>query len=141
MSLRWMVDELHRRLIARGWRDVRQAYGFVLLVVRTGPTTPVELAAALDVSKQAASKVAEAMVEDGLLTKVVDEHDARRRPLALSARGERLLVDVEAIYVELEHEWAEVIGESGVTQTRPRLTRVLRAAHGGTLPTIRPTWS
>jgi DNA-binding MarR family transcriptional regulator len=141
MALRWMIDELHARLGARGWRDVRPAYGFVLLVVRAGPTTPVELAAALDVSKQAASKVADAMVEDGLLTKVVDEQDGRRRTLALSARGERLLTDVEAIYAELENEWAAIIGESGVTQTRNRLTRVLQAGHGGTLPTIRPAWS
>ena len=141
MSLRWMIDELHRRLAARGWRGVRPAYGFVLLAVRAGPTTPVELAAALDVSKQAASKVADAMVADGLLTKVVDEHDTRRRRLALSARGERLLAEVEAIYVELEREWAATIGEAGVAETRSRLTRVLRAAHGGALPTIKPSWT
>jgi DNA-binding MarR family transcriptional regulator len=141
MTLRWMVDELHRRLAARGWSGVRPAYGFVLLAVRAGPTTPVELAATLDVSKQAASKVADAMVADGLLTKVVDEHDSRRRRLALSARGEQLLVEVEAVYVELENEWAAIIGETGVAQTRNRLTRVLQAAHGGSLPAIRPSWT
>jgi Mn-dependent DtxR family transcriptional regulator len=81
---------------------VRPAYGFVLLAERAGPPTPVELAAALDVSKQAASKVAHAMVADGLLTKV---------------------------------------GEAGVAETRSRLTRVLRVAHGGALPTIKPSWT
>ena len=139
MGYRWMIDELHARLRAMGWTGIRPAYGFVLLVVRGGPTTPTALAAELDVTKQAASKLADAMVSAGLLTRVVDAADSRRRHLTLAARGAELLADVEAIYADLEQEWAAVIGASALDETRRRLTRALRAVHGGELPTIRPT--
>jgi len=138
MAYRWMIDELHARLVDEGWEDIRPAYGFVLLVVRAGPITPGALAAELDVTKQAASKLADAMVADGLLTRVVDDGDARRRRLTLSHRGVALLAAVERIYSALEDEWTAVIGATAVEQTRRRLARVIRAAHGGHLPTIRP---
>jgi DNA-binding MarR family transcriptional regulator len=139
MAYRWMIDELHARLRAAGWDGIRPAYGFVLLAVREGPTNPTALAAALDVSKQAASKLADAMVGDGLLTRVVGTADARQRRLALAPRGAALLGAVEAIYAEIERECADVIGTTALDQTRSRLTKLVRAAHGGALPTIRPT--
>ena len=138
MGYRWMIDELHARLRAIGWTGIRPAYGFVLLVVRAGPTTPTALAAALDVTKQAASKLADAMVSAGLLTRVVDAGDSRQRHLTLAVRGVELLADVETIYAELEQEWATVIGATALEETRRRLIRALRAVHGGELPTIRP---
>ena len=139
MGYRWMIDELHVRLRAQGWAGIRPAYGFVLLAVRGGPITPTALATALDVSKQAASKLADAMVADALLARSRDTGDSRLRVLTLAPRGERLLEAVEAIYAELEVEWAAVIGPTALGQTRRRLTDVLTAVHGGTLPVIRPT--
>ena len=139
MGYRWMIDELHVRLRAQGWDGIRPAYGFVLLVAREGPITPTALAAALDVSKQAASKLADAMVADALLARTRDPGDSRLRVLTLAARGEQLLDAVEAIYADLEEEWAAVIGPTALRQTRQRLTTALTAVHGGTLPVIRPT--
>ncbi len=139
MGYRWMIDELHVRLRARGWEGIRSAYGFVLLAVRDRPLTPTALAAVLDVSKQAASKLADAMVVDGLLARESDEFDHRARQLRLTSRGVQLLGAVEEIYAELEAVWADVIGDVALRQTRARLTAALTAVHGGTLPSIRPT--
>lgn len=139
MGYRWMIDELHARLRSRGWIGVRPAYGFVLLAVRGGPLTPTGLAATLEVSKQAASKLADAMVADGLLTRGRGAVDGRSRVLTLAPRGEQLLVAVEAIYAELEGEWAAVIGPAAVRDARTHLTAVLAALHGGALPVVRPT--
>jgi DNA-binding MarR family transcriptional regulator len=138
IGYRWMIDELHTRLRDRGWTGIRPAYGFVLLAVRDRPLTPTALAAVLDVSKQAASKLADAMVLDGLLSRDRDDLDSRLRVLTLAPRGQQLLVVVEEIYAELEGEWAGVIGEGALRQTRARLTTVLTAVHGGALPVIRP---
>ncbi len=60
MAYRHLVVGLHERLAARGWRDVRPQYGYVLLACRDRPTTSGELAGMLGVSKQAASKLADA---------------------------------------------------------------------------------
>jgi DNA-binding MarR family transcriptional regulator len=139
MAYRWMIDELHVRLRERGWSDVRPSYGFVLLVVRSKPVTPTALAAELGVTKQAASKLADIMVDAGLLSRVVDDHDTRQRLLALDHRGHALLAEVERIYDELESELAELIGSNALEQTRTRLARIVLATHGEQFPTIRPS--
>ena len=45
MAYRYFIEELHERLRARGWTDLRPAYGFVLLAARRQPTTTTALAA------------------------------------------------------------------------------------------------
>ena len=137
MSFTLMIDELHSRLRERGWTDVRRSFGFVLLAVRDKTTTSTELAAVLGVTKQATSKLLDAMEHAGFVERATATHDARVRTVELADRGRRLLDAVEAIYVDLEAEWAGVIGARAVEQTRQNLRRVLLDAYGGTLPAVR----
>lgn len=139
MAFRSLIDELHDRLQARGWKDVRASYGYVLVAARDAPLTVTAVAALLGMTKQAASKLVDAMVEGGYLCRSADSEDARRQRLELSSKGARLLAAVEAIYAELEGEWGEIIGGRAVERVRSDLTRVLRGLHGGRLPAIRPT--
>jgi DNA-binding MarR family transcriptional regulator len=139
MAFRQLIDDLHARLAERGWTDVRQSFGFVLLAIRDEETTTTELARLLGVSKQATSKLLDAMA----LGRYVERRsavsgDGRVKTVALAPRGHELLTAVEAIYTELEAEWSEVIGATGLEQTRARLERVLRSRHGGQLPQLRP---
>ena len=136
MAYRQLVDDLHRRLAARGWSDVRPAFGFLLLALREGPVSLRELVATLGTSKQAVSKLADAMVAAGLVERAADPRDARAKDLRLTARGRALLADVEEIYGELETGWAETLA---VESLRRDLDTVVRAAHGGALPPVRPT--
>ena len=138
LAYTWMIDRLHERLREDGWIGIRPAFGFPLLAVRDAPLTTTELAARLGVSKQAVSRLADDMVELGLLERTPDESDGRRVLLALSPLGHRLLADVEGIYRDLEHEWASLIGDTALHQTKARLATVLETVHHGTLPTIRP---
>ena len=114
MAYRLLVDDLHRELAARGWTEVRPAFGFLLLALRAGPVSLRELVATLGTSKQAVSKLAAAMVEAGLVERVADRRDARAKDLRLTARGEALLGEVEEIYGELEAGWATTLGADGV---------------------------
>jgi DNA-binding MarR family transcriptional regulator len=139
MAYRQLVDDLHRRLAARGWSDVRPAFGFLLLALREGPVSLRELVATLGTSKQAVSKLADAMVAAGLVERAADPRDARAKDLRLTARGRALLVDVEEIYGELETGWAETLGADAVESLRRDLETVVRAAHDGALPPVRPT--
>jgi DNA-binding MarR family transcriptional regulator len=138
MAYRHLVVALHERLESRGWREVRPQYGYVLLACRDRPTTSGQLAGLLGVSKQAASKLADAMVDDELLRRRTSAEDSRAKPLALTAPGRRLLVQVEQIYLELEQEWADVLGRDRVEQVRGGLVEVLTTAYGGELPPVRP---
>jgi DNA-binding MarR family transcriptional regulator len=139
MAYRLLVDELHERLAERGWAGVRPAFGFVLLALRDGPASLGDLPGVLGTTKQAVSKLVDAMVGVGLVERVADPRDARAKDLQLTGRGRALLADVEEIYGELEDGWARTLGPAGVDGLRRELETVLRAAHGGALPPVRPT--
>ena len=139
LAARALVDELHRRLAARGWPDIPPAAGYVLLACRTSPSTGNEIAALMRTSRQAASKLIEGLAAAGLVERGTDESDSRRKPVALSARGQQLLAAVEELYAELEQEWADILGRPAVEDTRANVTRVLLHTFGGNLPAIGPT--
>jgi len=132
------ADGLHERLHERGWADVRESYGFVLLATRGAPTTTTDLAALLGVSKQATSKLLEAMEVSGYVRRTADPIDARVKVVELADRGHELLAVVEQVYAELEAEWAATIGSAAVEQVRAGLLGVLLAGNEGTLPAVRP---
>jgi len=137
MAYRMLVDDLHQRLAERGWAGVRPAFGFVLLALRGGPVLLRELPGVLGTSKQAVSKLVEAMVAAGLVERMADPTDSRAKQVRLSARGRALLADVEEIWAELERGWGQALGERRLEDLRGDLTAVLRAAHGGALPEVR----
>jgi len=139
MAYRLLIDDLHRELAARGWSEVRPAFGFLLLALREGPVSLRDLVTTLGTSKQAVSKLADAMVGVGLVERIADPRDARAKDLQLTARGQALLADVEEIYGELEVGWATALGAEGVAPLRRDLEAVIRAAHGGVLPPVRPS--
>ena len=137
MAYRLLVDELHERLAERGWAGVRPAFGFVLLALRDGPALLGDLPGVLGTSKQAVSKLVDAMVAAGYAERVVDPRDARARRVQLSVRGQALLADVEHIWAELEEGWSQVLGGTRLDRVRADLETVVRAAHGGALPAVR----
>lgn len=139
MALNSLIDDLHARLAASGFDDVRPAFGFVLLAARKQSVTAKEIAAQNGTSKQAATKLLALMESCNYLRRAPSGSDGRERPFELTPRGRKLLVRVEAIYRELEAEWARVIGSVGVEGVRSGVTRALRARHGGSLPPVRPT--
>ena len=138
IGYRLLIDGLHDRLRARGWTDVRPAFGFVLLAARDQPTSVSELAEVMGTTKQAASKLVEAMVTAGYVQRGTDARDGRQRPVHLTSRGQELLRSVEQIYTELEQEWADVIGAAHLQRMRRDLVRVL--SRSGELPPVRPIW-
>jgi DNA-binding MarR family transcriptional regulator len=137
MAYRLLVDELHERLADRGWTGVRPAFGFVLLALRDGPASLRDLPEALGTTKQAVSKLVDAMVAAGFAQRVADLGDGRAKRVQLSARGRSLLADVEEIWADLEAGWARDLGHARLDELRADLETVLRAAHGGSLPAVR----
>lgn len=139
MAFGHMIARLHERLAEEGWTDVRRSYGFVLLAVRDRPLSARAVVELLGVTKQAASQLLDAMEQDDFLRREPDPDDARAKTIVITKKGRRLLTDVEAIYAELEAEWASHIGVARVDGLRGALADVLGHAFGDTPPPIRPT--
>jgi DNA-binding MarR family transcriptional regulator len=137
VGYRMLVDGLHEELPRRGWSDVRPAFGFVLLALRDSPVALRDLPGVLGTSKQAVSKLVEAMVAVGYVARDTDPDDARAKRVRLSDRGRRLLAAVEEVYADLERDWVAVLGEERLAGLRSDLTAVLSAAAGGRLPPVR----
>ena len=137
VGYRVLVDGLHEELPRRGWSDVRPAFGFVLLALRDSPVALRALPGVLGTSKQAVSKLVDAMVAAGYVERDTDPDDARAKRVRLSDRGRRLLAAVEEVYADLERDWAAVLGEERLAGLRSDLTTVLSAAAGGRLPPVR----
>ena len=140
IAYRQLIDSLHDRLQARGWTDVRPAFGFVLLAARDQPTSVTELAGLMGITKQAASKLVDAMISSGYIQRGTDPQDGRQRPVSLTGRGEELLSAVEQVYTELEDRWAKLIGTSHLDRMRRDLMHVLSDPSNGHLPPVRPPW-
>jgi DNA-binding MarR family transcriptional regulator len=137
MAYRLLVDGLHERLAQRGWEDVRPAFGFVLLALRNGAVSLRDLPGVLGTSKQAVSKLVDAMVSAGYVERAIDPGDARARRVKLSERGRALLAEVEVIWTELEGEWARTLGDERLADLRSDLQTVLIEASGGAMPAVR----
>lgn len=140
VAYRSLIMDLHTELRARGWTDVRPAYGFVLLALQSGPTTSGALSDLLGITKQATSKLVNSMLDAGYLTRTIGTEDARERPIMLTDRGSDLLGVVERIYVDLEANWAHVIGADELERLRDGLTAALTENGRHELPAIRPAW-
>ncbi len=139
MAYRSLVDRLHERLAKRGVR-MRPAYAFVLLAARHEAIGIGDIGELLGMTKQAASKLVDALESEGYARRVASEHDGRAWRVEVTSRGQRVLEIVERIYAELEAEWASAIGRARVEALRADLTTILRAQNGGQLPPVRPTW-
>jgi DNA-binding MarR family transcriptional regulator len=137
MGYRRLVDGLHEELPRRGWSDVRPAFGFVLLALREQPASLRDLPATLGTSKQAVSKLVDAMVAAGYVQRGTDPRDARATLVQLSAHGRQLLAAVEEVYADLEREWTAVLGTERLAGLRADLTTVLTSTTGGRLPSVR----
>jgi DNA-binding MarR family transcriptional regulator len=140
MAFRSLIDALHARLEGTDGADLRPAYGFVLLAARDGVPSVGDVAALMGTTKQAASKLIDGMESDGYVRRVPDANDARARRIRLTPRGESALRTVEAMYAQLEAEWARVVGTGRLEALRADLATVLRSQNDGRLPAVRPTW-
>ena len=138
IAFRSLMERVHTQLAERGYHDVGSQFGYVLLAARDRPLTGNEVATLMGISKQAASKLIDAMESAQYLERRAHAEDGRAKLLRITPQGKRLLSTVEAIYAELEAEWASVIGAGALRSMRADLTRALRAMHGGELPPVRP---
>ena len=119
IAYRQLITDLHAELARRGWTDVRPAYGFALLALREGPLSSGELGVLMGMTKQAASKLVEALVDAGYARRGESTGDARVRPIELTDRG-RDLQDNRRGHL---HRAGEAMGNSDRRRSPRRLAR------------------
>jgi len=102
------LGQLADRLAQRGYDDYRRTDAAVTRLLRRRGQVPVgQLGAALGVTRQAARKVADGLVQRGLATTSRDPDDTRQLNVALTAAGQDYARAVTAVIGELNREVAE----------------------------------
>ena len=82
-----LAEEVQRRMAAEGFADARFGHGFVFQHLIAGPLPIGDLARAMDVTQQRASKATAELEALGYVRREPDPADARVRRIALTARG------------------------------------------------------
>jgi DNA-binding MarR family transcriptional regulator len=111
-GFRTLVDAATVDLAARGYEDFRPVHDFALRAVVAGADSASDLGRRMSVSKQAAAKTIEVLLDRGYLSRDVDPHDARRKRLRVTPLGFEVMQQGEAIFDELREKWEQQIGVS-----------------------------
>ncbi|GAA4800358.1 MarR family winged helix-turn-helix transcriptional regulator [Actinomycetospora chlora] len=109
-AFRELVDAMHDELARRGHPDVRPVHGFALQAIAAGPVTGSAVAARLGVTKQAAGKTLDGLVERGYAERTGDPGDARRRLVVLTPRGREVLAISADVLERCRARWADQVG-------------------------------
>ena len=120
-ATRCLNDRLIGAVRETGARNARPAFGFVIRAVDAEEPTVTRLAELLGVSRQAASKLADEMVQRGYLLRAADPGDRRRTRLRLSAKGRRVRVRAAAESAAIEAELRAAVGDRAVDGLRRAL--------------------
>jgi DNA-binding MarR family transcriptional regulator len=126
MAVTVALDELHTELARRGHPNLRPVHGYALNAVHNGSDTASALAPILSMTKQGAAKVVKLLLDEGYLVEgPAAVGDARRKPLALTARGRAVIRLSERVQDGIEAEWARLAGERPVATTRRVLVKAV----------------
>ena len=128
------VDGIQDGLRRSGFDDVRPAHGFAFVRIAQGNATSLDVAQHLGVTKQAAGKLVDQLVDRGYVVRSQDPVDRRRRPLQLTTRGRACTEAAEDAAQQVVQAWQARLGADGVTALRNLLL------HLDLSGPIRPTW-
>ena len=142
-SYRVVVDRLQEAMADDDLAAMRPTYGFVIRAVDAEEPTVGRLAELLEVTKQAASRLADDMEKHGFLERVADPADRRRQRLRLTTMGRRVRKRALGVSEALEAELVDAVGPRDAAALRRALLALVTS--GGALEDVlakraKPVW-
>jgi len=119
----WMDRCLQENLAARGWQPLSRTESSIMLFVDQGTTSPVDIARALAVSRQAVNQATKSMIERGLIVLETDPSDGRRKVLGFPPSGKAIGRDAVEIMRGMEREIEKRLGKKRLDTLRSALTK------------------
>lgn len=140
LAMRLVVDDMHERLAALGFDDLRPAFGYVLNAAASASPTASDVAALLGITKQGAAKLLVEMEQKGYIMRTDSPDDARARPVELTERGRTARAAAARAQGDIEREWERLSSRADVAALRRVLSAVIASASAHGTPPLRPTW-
>ena len=129
-----LIDGIHAGVVARGFDDLRPAHGFAFTRLAPDGATISDLAAHLDVTRQAASQLANELEAKGYVERRTHPADGRARLVVLTERGWSCTRAAEQAAAELAGAWAGVLGDDRLRALTADLARLAPPGR------LRPAW-
>jgi DNA-binding MarR family transcriptional regulator len=98
----------------------------VLFNIAQGKGSVAEIARATDYTRQSIQRLADTLVADGLATYAPDPEDRRRQIIALTAKGSKVLADMEAHFDRWSKRLVKTLGKQSVIETIENLHELKR---------------
>ncbi len=133
-AARALVDGVDAGVRARGFTDLRPAHGFAFVRISGTGATINELAEHLEITKQAASQMADDLVRKGYVERHPHPTDARARLLILTAKGLACTQAADEAAFATLRPWADTMSTAELTALRTALARLATPGR------IRPSW-
>jgi DNA-binding MarR family transcriptional regulator len=121
-----LAEEVQRRLAAEGFADARFGHGFVYQHLVAGPLPIGDLARAMDVTQQRASKATAELEALGYVTREPDPADARVRRIALTERGQAVIEASRRARASILDDLRARLGAERIEAAEELLREVLR---------------
>jgi DNA-binding MarR family transcriptional regulator len=119
-----------RRLDAAGYADLRPAHGYVFQHLVEGPMRVTELARALGMTAQGASKSVIELERMGYVLRQSDPGDQRNRPVALTEQGWEAIEAARAARAVVNAELFAAIGSGAAENLLSMLQRLAERTGG-----------
>jgi DNA-binding MarR family transcriptional regulator len=112
---------MHQRLHEQGFTDLDPAHLIVFGWPGPDDARPSELAARLQVSKQALNHLLRHLEQRGYLERRPDPHDQRGKRIAVTERGRAAIRVIRDAVLEIETAWSEQLGAERFAQLKELL--------------------
>ena len=89
----------------------------VLFNIAQGNGSVAEISRATDYTRQSIQRLADTLVADGLATYAPDPEDRRRQIITLTAKGSRVLAEMETYFDSWSKRLVKTLGKESVIQT------------------------
>ena len=121
VTSRAMGQELHRRLEAAGYADLRPGSGNVFEHVGPAGSTVAVMAQRAGITPQGMVQVVDHLAAHGYVERAPDPTDRRAKLVRLTERGHAADRVARATLLEIEAEWEVLLGEGSLRRLRATL--------------------
>jgi DNA-binding MarR family transcriptional regulator len=129
-----LVDELHARLAAAGFPELRPPHAPVLAHLTAEGMRLTELAQRAQLTKQMLNYVVNGLEESGYVERLDDPSDRRGRLVRLTQRGLEASRASRTIARQIEREWSVQMGEGEMRYLRLLLRKLGSTVQRGDRP-------
>ncbi len=127
-----LVAEVHRRLDAAGFADIRPAHGKVFETIGQDGSRITDMAQRAQITKGAMVELVDHLQRRGYLERVADPSDGRAKIVRLTPRGWDAVRVAGAAITDAERRWTEHLGQRNMRTLRRALQAMPGVLHEDT---------